>query len=50
MNVTDTATWPSGGSDYHGAYKPGLDLGTGYGDLHVPEQVLEDLRAHRGAT
>ena len=38
----------SGGSDYHGSYKPGLELGTGYGDLRIPETVVEDLRAHRG--
>ncbi len=34
----------SGGSDFHGAAKPGLDLGTGYGKLFVPCQILEDLR------
>jgi hypothetical protein len=39
---------PSGGSDYHGTYKQGLDLGIGYGDLHVPETVLEELRERRG--
>jgi len=39
----------SGGSDYHGAYKPGLELGTGYGDLVVPDELAEELRewAHR---
>lgn len=37
---------PSGGSDYHGSYKPGLDLGRGYGDLVVPDSVLDDLRRH----
>jgi predicted metal-dependent phosphoesterase TrpH len=37
---------PSGGSDYHGAYKPGLEIGTGYGDLHVPDSVLEELAQH----
>ncbi len=37
---------PSGGSDYHGSYKPGLELGVGYGDLVVPESVLEELRGH----
>lgn len=36
---------PSGGSDYHGSYKAGLDLGTGHGDLEVPDSVLEELRA-----
>ena len=34
----------SGGSDYHGSYKPGLELGTGYGDLVVPDQVVDQLR------
>jgi predicted metal-dependent phosphoesterase TrpH len=37
---------PSGGSDYHGKYKPGLDLAVGYGDLYVPESTLEELRSH----
>lgn len=37
---------PSGGSDYHGTYKHGLDLGVGYGDLYVPESTLEQLRSH----
>ncbi len=37
---------PSGGSDYHGAYKPGLELGTGYGDLSVPDSVVDRLREH----
>jgi predicted metal-dependent phosphoesterase TrpH len=39
---------PSGGSDYHGTYKPGLALGHGYGDLVVPESVLEELRGYAG--
>jgi predicted metal-dependent phosphoesterase TrpH len=38
---------PSGGSDYHGAYKPGLRLGSGFGDLSVPREVLEELREAR---
>ena len=38
----------SGGSDYHGRYKPGLELGTGYGDLVVKEVVVDQLRARRG--
>lgn len=36
---------PSGGSDFHGANKPGLDLATGYGGLYVPEEMLDRLRA-----
>lgn len=38
---------PSGGSDFHGQYKPGLRVGVGRGDLRVPDRVLEDLRAAR---
>ena len=37
----------SGGSDFHGTNKPGLDLGVGYGSLHVPDQILDDLLATR---
>ena len=40
---------PSGGSDYHGTYKPGVELGIGLGDLEVPESVLDELRAHTGS-
>ncbi len=36
---------PSGGSDYHGDNKPDIRLGVGRGDLRVPTQFLEDLRA-----
>jgi predicted metal-dependent phosphoesterase TrpH len=35
----------TGGSDYHGAYKPGLSLGTGRGDLSVPDTAFDDLLA-----
>ncbi len=34
----------SGGSDFHGNAKPGLDLGTGYGKLFVPEELLEKIK------
>lgn len=34
----------SGGSDFHGANKPGLDLGTGYGNLFVPLGILDNLK------
>lgn len=37
----------SGGSDFHGSNKPGLDLGVGYGSLKVLDFVLEDIRATR---
>lgn len=39
----------SGGSDYHGLYKPGLELGTGYGDLAVPDMVVDQLRSRARA-
>lgn len=36
---------PSGGSDYHGTYKAGLALGTGWeNDLSVGDEVLGELR------
>ena len=38
---------PSGGSDFHGDYKPGLQVGTGRGDMLVPDRVLVDLRDAR---
>lgn len=37
----------SGGSDFHGSNKPGLDLGIGYGKLNVPDSVLENIKAYR---
>lgn len=40
-----------GGSDFHGAIKPGIRIGVGKGKLAVPEAVLDDLkerRRHRG--
>lgn len=37
----------SGGSDFHGANKPGLDLGCGYGKLFVPEEVLTKIKEAR---
>ncbi len=40
---------PSGGSDYHGTYKQGLELGTGWGDLVVPDEVLAELESARAA-
>lgn len=38
---------PSGGSDFHGTNKPGLDLGTGYGRLFVPEEFLDRIKARK---
>ncbi|MCZ7529542.1 MAG: PHP domain-containing protein [Acidimicrobiia bacterium] len=39
----------TGGSDYHGTYKPGLRLGVGEGDLAVPDELLTALEARRPA-
>jgi 3',5'-nucleoside bisphosphate phosphatase len=38
---------PTGGSDYHGENKPGLSVGTGRGDLRVPDRYLDELEARR---
>ena len=35
----------SGGSDFHGANKPHIDLAVGKGHLFVPEDVYENLKA-----
>ena len=37
----------SGGSDFHGEAKPGLELGTGYGSLRVQESVLNTLLRYK---
>lgn len=36
---------PSGGSDYHGTFKPEIEIGIGRGNLRVPPELLESLRA-----
>ncbi|MBQ4068219.1 MAG: PHP domain-containing protein [Lachnospiraceae bacterium] len=33
----------TGGSDFHGENKPGIDIGSGYGGLNVPDEVLSDI-------
>lgn len=35
----------SGGSDFHGSNKPGVDLGTGTGGLKIPYEILENLKS-----
>jgi hypothetical protein len=37
----------TGGSDYHGSFKPDLRIGKGTGDLDVPDITLEQLAARR---
>lgn len=37
----------SGGSDFHGSYKPHIGLGTGIGgNVTVPESILEEFRSY----
>ena len=40
--------FPTGGSDFHGTNKPLLDLGTGYGELTIPFEILEAMRKRLG--
>lgn len=35
---------PSGGSDFHGTFKPDIEIGIGRGDLSVPDHFLDALR------
>jgi hypothetical protein len=35
----------TGGSDYHGSYKPDISIVTGLGDLEVPYELLEEVKA-----
>ena len=37
----------TGGSDFHGSYKPDLRIGVGQGDLAVADEVLDELDARR---
>ena len=39
----------SGGSDFHGSTKPGLDLAVGYGRLYIPEEILTNLKEKKDA-
>ena len=37
--------FPTGGSDYHGRNKPDISMGTGRGELLVPDSLLDELLA-----
>lgn len=39
----------SGGSDFHGANKPSIDLGSGHGNLCISYDILENLRSRKCA-
>lgn len=47
--ASDLGLVATGGSDYHGRYKPDLEVGTGHGDLEVPESALTQLDERRPA-
>lgn len=38
----------TGGSDFHGAMNPDIKLGSGFGSLHVPDEIVEQLDRRRG--
>ena len=35
----------SGGTDFHGTFKPHIAIGRGLGDLRIPYSVLEEMRS-----
>lgn len=35
----------TGGSDFHGARKPGVDLGCGFGDMIIPYEIIDSLKS-----
>jgi hypothetical protein len=37
----------TGGSDFHGSFKPDIDIGNGRGDLHIPYDLLENMRMYK---
>ncbi len=50
-NISKFSSWAeeiglicTGGTDYHGANTPDLKLGTGFGQLHVPDSTLDLLK------
>jgi hypothetical protein len=56
-NIPEAATiiivsWPkhnlliTGGTDFHGAITPGIQMGIGDGSFHVPYSLYENLMAH----
>ncbi len=45
--ASDLGLVATGGSDYHGSGKPDLHIGSGRGDLTVPDTALEELVARR---
>ena len=40
----------TGGTDFHGSRKPGVDLGSGFGDLAIPYRIISSLKSIRFAS
>ena len=34
----------SGGSDFHGTIKPDVDIGCGYGNMQIPNEILDSWK------
>ena len=41
--ATEFGLLESGGSDFHGIVKPGVELGVGKGNLNIPEEIYQKL-------
>ena len=37
----------TGGTDYHGKVREGVDIGVGYGDMNLPYSILEGMKERR---
>lgn len=44
VHSTDCGLLISSGSDFHGANKPDIEMGTGRGSMYVPYECLYNLR------
>lgn len=38
---------PTGGTDYHGSYKPYIALGSGHGNMRIPYELLSTIKRQR---
>lgn len=36
----------TGGTDFHGSRKPGIDLGSGFGDLTIPYDIIPTIKSN----
>lgn len=45
--ASDCRLLPTGGSDFHGANKPDISIGTGRGGLKVSSLLLDDIKEYR---